>query len=186
MTPYRPEFTAALEIFARICAAMVERGFTRPILVGGAAVEFYSMGFITTGDFDLCSPAQDTLEAEFQRHGFVRPSGPGRATRGWVHPDLGLGFEVVGDMPLDGSVTREHIALVEDFDDSPPFAIISVEDLIADRMGQYASGTAREMLAQAQTLLRLHPDANMDYLEQRVRHETGGDFGAEDVLDRQD
>ena len=183
MTPYRPEFTAALEIFARICHAMTTRGFTRPILVGGAAVEFYSMGFITTGDFDLCSPAQHALEEEFQHHGFVRPSGPGRATRGWIHPDLGLGFEVVGDMPLDGAVTREHIALVEDFENSPPFAIISVEDLIADRMGQYASGTAREMLGQAKTLLRLHPDADMDYLEHRVRYETGGDFGAEDVLD---
>ena len=99
---------------------MAARGFTRPILVGGAAVEFYSMGFITTGDFDLCFPAQDALEEEFQRHGFVRPSGPGRATRGWVHPDLGLGFEVVGDMPLDGAVTGEQIALVEDFEDSPP------------------------------------------------------------------
>jgi len=185
MTPYRPEFTAALEIFARICDAMAARGFTSPILVGGAAVEFYSMGFITTGDFDLCSPAQEALEEEFQRQGFVRPSGPGRATRGWVHPDLGLGFEVVGAAPLDGAVTRDRIALVEDFENCPPFAIISVEDLIADRMGQYASGTAREMLAQAQTLLRLHPNADMDYLERRVRHETGGDFGADDVLDRQ-
>ncbi|WP_099185665.1 MULTISPECIES: hypothetical protein [Sphingobium] len=185
MPQYRLEFTAALEIFAQICDAMAARGFTRPVLVGGAAVEFYSMGFITTGDFDLCSPAQDALEEEFQRYGFVRPSGPGRATRGWVHPDLGLGFEVVGDMPLDGAVTRDHIALVEDFENGPPFAIISVEDLIADRMGQYASGTAREMLAQAKTLLRLHPEADMDYLERRIRHETGGDFGADDVLDRQ-
>lgn len=62
------------------------------------------------------------------------------------------------------------------------FAIIAVEDLIADRMGQYASGTARDMLAQAQLLLSLHPDADMDYLDRRIRHETAGDFGANDVL----
>ena len=40
-----------------------------------------------------------------------------------------------------------------------------VEDLIADRMGQYASGTARDRIDQARTLLALHPDADMAYLE---------------------
>lgn len=181
MPIYRPEFEAALVLYARISEAMAKLGLPRPVLVGGAAVEFYTSSAISTGDFDFCSTVQPQLEAEMQRHGFIKPSGPGMATRGWIHPDLKLGFEIVGDIPLDGTVRRDQLVLVDDFTPDGSFAIVRVEDLIADRMGQYASGTAREMLAQARMLLDLHPDADMDYLEARVRHETGGDFGARDV-----
>lgn len=181
MSLYRPEFEAALILFARISEAMAEQGLPRPVLVGGAAVEFYTSGAISTGDFDLCSTVQPALEAEMQRHGFVRPSGRGMATRGWIHPDLALGFEVVANIPLGGEVGRDQLVLVDGFTAEGSFSIIRVEDVIADRMGQYASGTARDMLAQAQTLLALHADADFDYLEQRVRHETDGDFGAHDV-----
>ena len=60
--------------------------------------------------------------------------------------------------------------------------VIPVGDgLIADRMGQYASGTAADRLEQARILLRLHPDAEMDYLDRRIREETGGDYGLEDL-----
>ena len=118
-----------------------------------------------------------------QRHGFIRPSGAGKLTRGWIHPELKLGFEVVARVPMDGSVDRDHILLVDGLAPDAAFAIISVEDLIADRMGQYASGSAREMLGQAQWLLQLHPDADRDYLEQRIRQETAGDYGVEDIED---
>ena len=53
-SPYRPEFEAALRLFARVSEAMVARGLSRPILVGGAAVEYYSGSAVTTGDFDIC------------------------------------------------------------------------------------------------------------------------------------
>ncbi len=53
--------------------------------------------------------------------------------------------------------------------------IISVEDLIADRMGQYASGTAQDMLRQARTLFDLSSEMDMDYLEKRIREETSND-----------
>ncbi len=70
-----------------------------------------------------------------QEYGFVRPSGPGSATRGWIHPELALGFEVVGRTPLDGLVPRERILLIDDFAPGLSFAILGIEDLIADRMG---------------------------------------------------
>jgi len=57
------------------------------------------------------------------------------------------------------------------------------EDLIPDRMGQYASGSAPEMLGQARALLALHPDADMAYLERRVRMESDGDYGVEDIAE---
>ena len=60
--PYRPEFVAALRLFAQVSEAMHRWGFQRPILVGGAAAEFWSGSAINTGDFDLCTPRQDALE----------------------------------------------------------------------------------------------------------------------------
>jgi hypothetical protein len=179
-SPYRPEFEAALRLFARVSEAMVIRGLPRPVLVGGAAVELYSASAIVTGDFDICTPRQDAFEEEMQRVGFVRPSGPGVATRGWVHPELKLGFEVVTDRLLDGMADSNRVRLFT----LPPdgdAAVMSVEDMIADRVGQYASGTAREMLGQAKALFRLYSDADLEYLEERIRYESGGDYGL-DIL----
>lgn len=182
-SPYRPQFEAALRLFARVSQAMVARRLPRPVLVGGAAAEYYSGSAISTGDFDLCSPTQTELEEEMGRHGFVKPTGPGMSTRGWIHPDLRLGFEVVARVPMDGSVDSDHILLVENISPGESFAIISVEDLIADRMGQYASGTARDRIDQARLLLRLHPGVDRAYLDRRIRQESGDDYGIEDIID---
>lgn len=46
-------------------------------------------------------------------------------------------------------------------------------------MGQYASGTAPEMLEQARNLFALHSDVDRTYLEKRIRHETAGEYGVE-------
>lgn len=181
MSAYRPEFEAALRLFARVSEAMKVRGLPRPVLVGGAAAELYSTSALTTGDFDMCSPCQPELEEEMQRLGFVKPSGAGSMLKGWVHPDLKLGFEVVADVPMDGSVDKAHIRLVQPIGESALFRVISVEDLIADRMGQFASGTANDRLCQAQLLLSLHPDADLEYLERRVREESAGDYGVSDI-----
>jgi hypothetical protein len=181
MSAYRPEFEAALRLFARVSEAMHQRGMSRPILVGGAAAEFWSTSALSTGDFDICTPVQLELEEEMQRFGFLRPSSPGALTRGWIHPELKLGFEVVADVPMDGNVDAAHVRLVRPVGEQALFRVISVEDLIADRMGQYASGTARDRLDQARILLALHPDADLAYLDRRIHEESGGEFGVENV-----
>lgn len=180
MSSYRPAFEDALRLFARVSEAMKARGLLAPILVGGAAVEIYSNSAINTGDFDIVTATQFEFEEELQRHGFVRPSGPGLATRGWIHPDLQLGFEVVSSSLLDGMAERERVSLIDLTPDGEA-AIVSVEDMIADRMGQYASGTAREMLEQARRLFILHADADLDYMDRRIRYESGGDYGVADL-----
>jgi hypothetical protein len=176
---YRPQFEAALRLFARISEAMAERGFERPILVGGAAAEFYSKSAISTGDFDLCTPREDALNDAMRCAGFVRPSGIGQKLKGWVHPDLALGFEVVARIPLDGNFDRATLVMVDGFCDEGAFVVVSVEDLIADRLGQFASGTAADRLEQARKLFALHPSLDLDYLERRIREETAHEYGVE-------
>ncbi len=182
MSAYRPEFEAALRLFARVSEAMKARGFQAPVLVGGAAVEIYSLSAIATGDFDISTGAQEAFEEELQRHGFIRPSGPGTATRGWIHPELKLGFEVVTSTLLDGMAERARVRLI-DAGDSQTVSVISLEDIIADRMGQFASGSAPTMFGQAKELFSLYPRADLDYMEARIRYETAGEYGIDALQD---
>lgn len=178
---YRPEFVAALQLFARLSEAMRQRGLQRPILVGGAAAEFWSLSAVTTGDFDICTTRQPELEEEMERAGLVRPSGAGAMLKGWIHPELRLGFEVVAEVPMDGVVEPARLRLVRPIGETALFRVICVEDLIADRMGQYASRSAPDRIDQARILLSLHPDADLAYLERRIREESMGDYGVEDI-----
>lgn len=180
MSGYRPEFEQALRVFASVSDAIEARGFARPVLVGGAAVELYSLSAIATGDFDVVTARDDIFEEALLEHGFVRPTGMELLQRGWIHPDLGLGFEIVGSSVLDGLADRHRLRLIS-VADGHRFVAIAVEDLIADRMGQYASGSAREMLAQARTLFNLYQDADPIYMERRIREETSGDYGIADL-----
>lgn len=69
--------------------------------------------------------------------------------------------------------------LVENFTSDRDFVVISVEDLIADRMGQWASGTAADRLGQARKLFALHPALDRVYLDRHIREETMGEHGIE-------
>lgn len=179
-SPWRPAFLAALRLLARVSEAMVARGFLPPVLVGGGAVEVFSSSMIATGDIDVAVIRQDVFEEELKRLGFVRPSGPGVATRGWIHPELALGFEVVSDRLLDGMADRDRVRIFA-IGDSGNVQVIAVEDIIADRVGQFSSGTAPDMLEQARMLGRLFVDLDFDYMERRIREETANSYGV-DIL----
>lgn len=49
--------------------------------------------------------------------------------------------------------------------------------MLCARMGQYASGSAPTMFAQAKELFDLYPAADMGYMETGVRYETAGEYG---------
>ena len=182
MVRLRPEFEAALRYYARASTAMRKQGFEAPILVGGAAVELFTRSAIATGDFDVSTARQDAFEAALRDLGFIKPTGAGKATRGWMHPNLALGFEVVSSALLGGIADRDRVIRI-DLGPDGVAAIIAVEDIIADRMGQFASGTAPEMRDQAWRLLVLHSDVDRAYLDKRVREETAGDYGIDDIKD---
>lgn len=177
---FRPEFEAALRLFARVSSAMIDRGLAAPVLVGGGAVELYTASAISTGDLDLVTPWQEEFEAVLRDFGFSKPGGTGHTQLGWVHPTLRLGFEVVSSSLYDGMADRERVMMF-DLGADGSAAIVSIEDMIADRMGQYASGTAPEMLVQAQSLFDIHKRADLAYMDKRIRYETGGDFGVADL-----
>jgi hypothetical protein len=104
------------------------------------------------------------------------------ATRGWIHPDLKLGFECVSDILLDGLADREMVQVVN-MGEEGDVAVIAPEDIIADRMGQYASGSAPDMLGQARALLAFCEGLDVSYMRRRIFEETGGEYGLQDIQD---
>ena len=179
MSTHRPEFVKALQLLAKAFDEVVASGFERPIIVGGAAVEFYTGGAVVSGDFDVISAAGDELYRALLKQGFERPSGPGALLRGVHHPALGLGVEIVSGQLFDGASDKARVRIVSI--GANEVRMLPVEDLIADRMGQFAApaNADLEMLGQAVILYRiarqnLADPLDEEYLDARIRQETAG------------
>ena len=164
-------------MLATACDALVRRGFGRPVLVGGGAVEFHTGGAVTSGDFDIVTEAQAEFETELRALGFEKPKGRGQLIRGLIHPDLEIAVEVVGRVLFDGAVPMGRVLVVE-VEAGHEVGVLLVEDLIADRLGQAVSGPRRDprMLDQAVKLYVLARQIDENYLDGRIRAETLGEL----------
>jgi hypothetical protein len=66
------------------------------VIVGGAAVLFYTQGQVLSGDFDMV--ADIGFERFMLAMGFEKEQGANRFLGGYSHPDLPcLGFELVSE-----------------------------------------------------------------------------------------
>ena len=86
----------------------------------------------------------------------------------------------MSDTLLDGTADRDMVQIVELQPDGD-VAVIAPEDIVADRMGQYASGSAPEMLGQARAVFALCEGLDMDYMARRIAEETAGTCGLQDL-----
>jgi hypothetical protein len=91
--PFRPAFREALTLFATAIQRMQARGMEAPILVGGAAVELFTGGRITSGDFDFVSARKDEFFAGLLTVRFVTPNGPGGWTEAYSIPSSVSAFK---------------------------------------------------------------------------------------------
>jgi hypothetical protein len=111
LSVFRPEFIQALTLLARASDDVVAQGYTRPVLVGGAAVEFHTGSAVTSGDFDFVSPSQTAFEEALISYGFRREDRRHHLLRGLYHPDFGLGVEVVSGSLFDGAAMPNECSL---------------------------------------------------------------------------
>lgn len=176
---YRPEFIAALGLIAEAFDLVKAAGYARPVLVGGAAVEFYTVSAIVSGDFDIVSGATTPLEDALIAVGFIREDRQGRLLRSFYHPVMLIGVEIVSGQLFDGRADRDRMIIVKI--DGHEVQLPAPEDMIADRLGQYASNPRgrSDMLNQAVTLYVLAEDIDEAYLDRRLHEETGGDYDLE-------
>jgi hypothetical protein len=170
--PLSPEYMAALELTGRVCEAYRKQTGASAYLVGGAAVAVITAGQFPSGDFDLVVGGDDQFEASLLRHGFKKEDRQGRLRFGYYHPDHPLfGWQLVTGPLFDGRSDKSRVVRLEIATDSeitfPP-----IEDLIADRLGQYeANRTDSTRLEQARFLFRMAKSVDMTYLSKRVAEE---------------
>jgi hypothetical protein len=170
---YRPEFLAALELLARASEIMAAAGKPRPILVGGAVVEFDTRSSIVSGDLDLVSPDHEALSQALIAVGFRAEDRAGWRRGGWYHPDLPIAVDCVSGRYYDGRGDRQRLRVVAF--PSGEVLMAPTEELIIDRIGQWEASMRRdsELAAQIAGLLSLADELDEDYVRQRLQEESG-------------
>ena len=133
----------------------------QPILVGGCAVEFYTMGGYATRDVDVIMPALPKVEEMMSDLGFVKKG------RYWTH----AGLELLIESPaaeLAGDLNRVIATRTE----AGPAYVIGLEDLIIDRLNAYVHWESPEDGRWATRLAAEHTGrVDWDYLEVRAVEE---------------
>jgi len=170
---YRPEFLAALELLARASAIMVAEGHAAPILVGGAVVEFDTLGAVTTGDLDVVAPDQAALDRALRKVGFEREDRAGRRLGGWYHQALPIAVDCVSGRYYDGRGDRARLRVIAT--DGGEVLAAPIEEIIVDRIGQWEASDRRDpdLFAQVANLLFLAENLDDHYIRRRVAEETG-------------
>lgn len=145
----------------------------KPVLVGGRALEFYTLGGYTTRDIDLVINGREQAKAVLNEMGFLRRPGE----RHWYHEELDLALEIPGDF-LAGSMDK---VLTVELNGAEVY-IIGIEDLIVDRLAAAKFWNSPADLQWAVKLLALHTrDIDMKYLQKAAGKEKVKDVLAEAV-----
>lgn len=153
-----------LELQLRTAAVIA--GLLKPlggtvIVVGGSAVSFYTGGAYLSRDIDLVTsvPASQIAEV-LSPTGFVRTDGA------WVHSEL----DVVVDFPAS-PLAGDPARVVQIQTDEGALAVIGLEDLLIDRLNAVVHWRDTESREWCVTMLSLHRDLDMAYLERRAAEE---------------
>lgn len=170
------EYAAALMPLGRAFEAYAKVTGHSPVLVGGAATAIYTAGQFPSGDFDVVAARDKAFNAAMLEHGFIHEDRPGKLKVGFYHPDhLKFGYQQVTGPLFGGLSDRNRLVRVTVTEDDDAVMLPSVEDLIADRLGQHAvaSPTDDSRLLQAKALFNLAETVDIPYLRQRISDEQG-------------
>ena len=146
---------------ARLAAIIAEALRTTgrdPILVGGAAVEFYTQGAYTTADIDMVADGGKDLIEIMRRLGFEKIG------KDYIDRKNGVYVEFPGSSLKASEKTRPVQV------GSRSFRIISMEDLIVDRLNAFKFWRSLVDGANALMLLELG-DSDEDRLKKRASEE---------------
>jgi hypothetical protein len=96
-----------------------------PVLVGGAAVELYTGGAYTTGDYDFVGDVPESVGKALEKAGFKREG------RHWIHAKA----ELFVEFPGSAVQPHEKTAMLDMGDVS--VLTLSPEDMIIDRLAAW-------------------------------------------------
>lgn len=129
----------------------------KPVLVGGSAVEFYTRGTCKSIDIDLLAD-RDSLEKVLEKMGFSKIG------RHWFYTK-DIGIEIVGESPEGRRVN-------DIMHEGKLIRILSIEDLIVDRLNACKHWKSQYDCEQAQVLVGAYSDKlDIGYLKKRMKEE---------------
>lgn len=160
----------ALGVLAVLTEALKPQGI-KPILVGGRALEFYTLGGYATKDIDLVVSGRERVKPVLEEMGFSRRFGK----RHWYHEELDVAIEIPDEILVGSS---EKIVTVEI--DGMEVLVIGIEDLAIDRLAAAKFWESRADAQWAAKLLALHMnDIDLEYLKKAARERHVEDVLAE-------
>ena len=150
-----------LYVCALVAAALPQAKKLPYVIVGGNALEFYTLGAYATVDVDLVSERRTEIGNLLASWGFDQTG------RHWHHVGLDIAIEIPDDV-LAGSEDKVTLVEIEDL----TVYIIGVEDLIIDRLGAYVHWDSTDDGNWAQELMALYQqDIDWTYLKTRAQTE---------------
>lgn len=140
----------------------------KPILVGGRALEFYTLGGYATKDIDLVLNGRAEADIVLKEMGFQKQPGE----RHWYHEELDLALEIPDDY-LAGSKEKLTIIEIEGLE----CYVIGAEDLIVDRLTAAKFWAIEADVQWAAKILALNiDDVDADYLGSAAQKANVDDF----------
>lgn len=143
-----------------------KRGGKEPIVVGGLAVEIYTQGSYTTGDIDI--KAQGELLASILKEWGFKKTG-----RTWFNEELDIYIDWLGSSLDEGEEAYEKLntVLIGELE----IKVISIEDLIIDRLNAYKWWKDEDSFLWAKILCKVKKNMedtlDKDYLYKRAQKE---------------
>ncbi len=148
--------------FAGILTKYLKEKNIKPVVVGGHAVEFYTLGSYTTGDIDIVSEGQAEIENLLKSWGFQK------IDRLWIDAQYDIEIDVVSSSLKNGDYSRISEITVDDL----KVYIIGIEDLIVDRLNALVWWKSEEDGKWAKQMLKLHQEEiDAKYLSRRAEKE---------------
>ncbi|MFN3481268.1 MAG: hypothetical protein ACK415_12905, partial [Thermodesulfovibrionales bacterium] len=123
------------------------RGGKCPIIVGGIALEIYTQGSYTTGDIDIKAP-KEILETILKEWQFIKKG------RVWFNEELDIYIDWLGASLDEGKEAEERVNTII-VGDGLEINVISIEDLIIDRLNACKWWQDEDSLMWAKVLLKI-------------------------------
>ncbi|GAB4423948.1 MAG: hypothetical protein OHK0032_18750 [Thermodesulfovibrionales bacterium] len=144
-------------------------------MVGGLALEIYTQGSYTTGDIDLKAP-KALLEEILTEWGFTKKG------RVWFNEDMDIYIDWLGSNLDEGREAEERINTII-VGDGLDIRVISIEDLIIDRLNAVKWWADQDSLMWARVLIEIKrtigEPLDINYLRKRAVQE-----GIEAILEK--
>ncbi len=162
--PEGPQRTAAITAWVQ---SLFSDEIQVPVLVGGAAVEILTGGAYTTGDLDFVGIVPTSVRRILESNGFKKSG------RHWINEEAEIFMEFPGEVlgPEELAIQRDAFGY--------DLILVSLEDLLVDRLGAWAYWKSGVDGANAFLLYRAcRKEIDQDRLTRRAR-----EAGFEQALD---